>query len=482
MLRKGFGSASVKNIISTTLWLGVSVVILTVAIGGQAILSRDVSNEKARASQEWIRDSIIYQIFPRQYSLKGDFNSITADLDRLKTLGVNVLWLMPIHPIGQEKKKGTIGSPYAVRDYYGVNPDYGTPDDLRRLVAESHKRGMKVIIDVVVNHTAWDNALIKSNPEFYKKNDNGEIVPPVADWADVAGLDYTKPAVRKYIIDNLKSWVKDYDLDGFRCDVALMIPTDFWDAARAEVDKIKPDTIWLAEAEKPDLLVKAFDLDYSWELHHAMDRTLQGDAPAAGIRRIWEEQAAKFPQNSIRMRFSDNHDERRAIARFGEKGALAAQALMFALDGVPLIYNGMEAGDTTESGYPALFEKMPIFWQTEVRRPEFPKFYKAMVALRKSSAALRRGDLRWLKNSDEARVVTFARRSGNEEIVVAINLSNTPFKGRVETAGSLEEVTPEIGKPLPPDDEKARPAAKDKSLPPTLKLDSFGFRIFRKRN
>lgn len=450
-------------------------------IDAQAIPSRDVSNEKARASQEWIRDSIIYQIFPRQYSLKGDFNSITADLDRLKTLGVNVLWLMPIHPIGQEKKKGTIGSPYAVRDYYGVNPDYGTPDDLRRLVAESHKRGMKVIIDVVVNHTAWDNALIKSNPEFYKKNDKAEIVPPVADWADVAGLDYSKPAVRKYMINNLKSWIRDYDLDGFRCDVALMIPTEFWDAARAEVDKIKPDTIWLAEAEKPDLLVKAFDLDYSWELHHAMDRTLQGDAPASGIRKLWEEQSTKFPKNSIRMRFSDNHDERRAIARFGEKGALAAQALMFTLDGVPLIYNGMEAGDTTESGYPALFEKMPIFWQTEVRRPEFPKFYKAMVALRKGSAALRRGDLRWLKNSDEARVVTFARKSGSEEIVVAINLTNSPFSGTIETNGQFEDITPQIGKPMPPDDAKPTAVSKSNLAPPMLRLESYEFRILKRK-
>lgn len=447
----------------------------------QAIPSRDVSKETARASQEWIRDSVIYQIFERQYSQKGDFNSITADLDRLNNLGVNVLWLMPVHPIGQEKKKGTIGSPYAVKDYYGVNPDYGTPDDLKRLVAEAHKRGMKVIIDIVANHTAWDNTLIKTNPEFYKRNDKGEIIPPVPDWADVAGLDYSKPTVRKYMIDNLKSWVRDYDLDGFRCDVALMIPTDFWDEARAEVDKVKPNTIWLAEAEKQDLLVKAFDLDYSWELHHAMDRTLHGDAPASGIKKVWDEQAVKFPKNAIRMRFSDNHDERRAIARFGEKGALAAQALMFTLDGVPLIYNGMEAGDTTESGYPALFEKMPIFWQTEVRRPEFPKFYKAMVALRKQSAALRRGTLTWLKNSDENRVVTFARKQGSEELVVAINLSNTPFKGRIETSGTFQEITPEYGKPMPPDDEKARPTARSNAVLPSIELDSYGFKIFRKR-
>lgn len=450
-------------------FITLSIFIASSAVGQQQP-SRDVSKESARSSQDWIRDAVIYQIWERAYSEKGDFNSITADLDRLKTLGVDVLWLMPVHPIGQVKKKGTIGSPYAVRDYYGVNPDYGTPADLKRLVAESHKRGLKVIIDVVVNHTAWDNKLITSNPEFYKKNEKGEIVPPIADWADVAGLDYGKPEVRKYIIENLKSWIRDYDLDGFRCDVALFIPTDFWEQARVEVDKIKPNTIWLAEAEKADLLVKAFNVDYSWELHHAMDRAVHGTAPASGIRKIWEEQSIIFPKNSIRMRFSDNHDERRAIARFGEKGALAAQALMFTLDGVPLVYNGMEAGDSTESGAPALFEKMPIFWKTAERRPEFPLFYKEMIALRKSSAALRRGDLTWLRNSDENRIVTFIRRAGNEEILVAINLSNTPFFGSVEATGNHEEITPNIGQAI----------KKSNVGLPALNLDAHGFRIFRR--
>ncbi|MBA2736112.1 MAG: alpha-amylase, partial [Pyrinomonadaceae bacterium] len=229
---------------------------------------RDFSKENARQSPDWVKDAVIYEIFPRQYSQKGDFNSITADLDRLKNLGVTVLWLMPIHPIGQEKKKGTIGSPYAVKDYYAVNPDYGTATDLKRLISESHKRGMKVIIDIVANHTAWDSVMMK-NPAFYTKNDKGVIIPPVPDWADVADLNYDNAELRKYMIEMLKTWIREYDLDGFRCDVAGFIPTDFWETARAEVDKIKPDTIWLAEWESPDLLVKAFDLDYSWANHSA---------------------------------------------------------------------------------------------------------------------------------------------------------------------------------------------------------------------
>jgi len=427
---------------------------------------RDFSKENARVSPDWVKDAVIYQIFPRAFSQKGDFNSITADLDRLKNLGVTVLWLMPVHPIGKEKRKGAVGSPYSVQDFYAINADYGTKDDFKKLVSEAHKRGLKIIIDIVANHTAWDSVMMK-NKSFYTQNDKGEIIPPVPDWADVADLNYENPELRKYMIEMLKFWVRDYDLDGFRCDVAGFVPTDFWETARAEVDKIKADTIWLAEWESPDLLVKAFDLDYSWENHSALDKVLHGQKQAYEIRKTWEEQKAKFPKGALRMRFSDNHDERRAIARFGEKGALAAQALVFTLNGVPLVYNGMEAGDTTESGAPALFEKMPIFWQFAERRPEFPRFYKGMIDLRKNSIALRRGDLTWLKNSDEARILTFKRTSGNEEILIAINMTSAPFFGSVETSGNFEEITPNIDK-------------KSSGLP-VLSLDSFGFRIFRKK-
>ena len=442
--------------------------------------ARDFSKVNARTSPDWIKDAVIYEIFERQYSQKGDFNAITNDLDRLKTLGVTVLWLMPIHPIGKLKAKGTIGSPYAVKDYYAINPDYGTKADLQKLISEAHKRGMKVIIDIVANHTAWDSVMMK-NPAFYTHNDKGEIVSPVADWADVADLNYDNPETRKYMTEMLVSWIRDYDLDGFRCDVAFFVPTDFWENARKEIDKIKPETIWIAEAETADLLLNAFNLDYSWAIHSALTNVLQGNQPASEIRKVWETQKAEMPKNSLLMRFSDNHDERRAIARFGEKGAFAAQTLAFTLDGVPMIYNGMEAGDTTESGSPALFEKLPIFWQFAERRPEFPRFYKSMIELRKNSVALRRGDLTWLKNSDEAKVLTFLRRSGNEEILVAINMTNTPFAGFVETSGNFTEFTPDIEHPLPPDDDKKKEKPNVNVGLPALTLDAFGFRIFRKK-
>ena len=443
--------------------------------------SRDISKLNARASREWVRDGVIYEIYPRDFSQEGNFNGITAQLDRLQELGVTILWLMPIHPIGQEKKKGTIGSPYAVRDYYAINPDYGSKDDLKRLISAAHKRGMKVVIDIVANHTSWDSVMMKW-PDFYARDAKGKISYP-HDWFDVAKLNYANPKLREYMTNMLKYWICEFDTDGFRCDVAEDVPTDFWDDARAELDKIKPDIFMLAEGHKPDLEVKAFELDYSWPLHNALTEALQGRGRASDLRAAWEEEIRRWPRGALHMRFSDNHDERRAIARFGEPAALAASALMFTLDGVPLIYNGMEVGDTTESGAPALFEKLPVFWPTAERRPEFPRFYRQMIALRKANDALRRGSLEWLRNSDEARVVTYLRPSNDEEVLVAINFSNRPFNGSIEIANGagFTDITPDVGPPLPPDAPAPERMARARiNALPTLFLDAWGYRIFRR--
>jgi glycosidase len=222
-------------------------------------------------------------------------------------------------------------------------------------------------------------------------------------------------------------------------------------------------------------LVKAFELDYSWPLHNALTETLQGRRPASELRAAWKEEVDKWPRGALHMRFSDNHDERRSIARFGEKAALAASAFMITLDGVPLLYNGMEVGDTTESGAPALFEKLPIFWPIVERRKEFPRFYQRMLSLRRESEALRRGSLEWVRNSDESRIVTFVRRGKTEDMLIAINFSNMPFAGTVEATHAAEftEVTPEISS------DKNVAQAKKLALP-VLALDAHGFRIFRR--
>lgn len=443
--------------------------------------ARDVSKESARATRDWVRDGVVYEIYPRAFSQQGDFNGITARLDNLKELGVTILWLMPIHPIGQEKKKGTIGSPYAVRDYYGINPDYGTKADFQRLINEAHRRGMKVIIDIVANHTSWDSVLMK-HPEFYKRDAGGKITYPY-DWFDIAALNYNSKELRLYMTDMLKYWIREFDLDGFRCDVAGEVPTDFWENARVELERIKPDLFMLAEAHKAELLVKAFDADYSWPLHSALTEVLQGRRAASEIRAVWEAEMKEWPRNSLHSRFSDNHDERRAIARFGERAALAASAFTFTVDGVPLLYNGMEVGDTTESGAPALFEKLPIFWPIAERRPEFPRFYKQIMELRRESFAARRGSLEWLRNSDESRVLTYLRRAKNEELLVAINLSSSPFFGLVETAGvnGYVDITPDVGPPLLPDAPVPEQTVRKRIVGlPALSLDAWGYRIFRR--
>jgi cyclomaltodextrinase len=404
------------------------------ALGGTGAES---SRPNARPAPQWVRDAVLYEIFPRNFSPAGDLNGVTARLDELKNLGVTTLWLMPIHPIGEKFRKGAFGSPYAIRDYYAINPDYGTTNDLTRLVQEAHLRGLKVVLDFVANHTAWDSVLMRQHPDFYKHDANGKITPPIPEWTDVAGLDYNNPELRAYMVGVLKHYVTAFDVDGFRCDVAFMVPTDFWEQVRAELEPVKPDLLLLAEASKPELMRKAFDLDYAWPLHATLNKVLLEGAPASEFRRTWEESRREFPDGALHLRFSDNHDEARAVARFGLRGALAAQVMMLTLDGVPLFYNGMEAGDATESGDPALFDKLPIFWQPK-ERPPLRSIYRELIRLRRDHAAFRNDRVIWLRNSDEADLVTFLRLDGKDEFVVAINFSNRPAIGWVEVLNSQE--------------------------------------------
>lgn len=437
----------------------------------------DYSIEVARTSPAWVHDGVIYEIFPRDFSAQGNFAGVTAQLDRLQHLGVNILWLMPIHPQGKLKSKGTLGSPYAVRDYYAINPDYGTAADLHRLVYEAHRRNLKVIIDVVANHTAWDSVMMR-HPEFYEHDVGGRIVPPRPEWADVAHLQYIKAgepnrALRAYMRDMLVHWIKDFDLDGFRCDVAFGVPIDFWEDAREALTKVKPDIVMLAEADSPQLLVKAFDVDYAWSMYQQLAEVLQGRQSASTLRETWESANAAYPRGSLRMRFVDNQDERRALARFGEPATLAASALMFTLDGVPLIYNGMEVGDTTESTAPALFEKLPVFWPSAELRPQFPIFFQQLIALRKAHPALRDGEVQWLRNSDESRVLTFMRRDSGENLLIAINLSSVPFAGSVAVAdGQYEDIAPTAA---------SHDAALRTAPLPSLSLGAWEHRVFRER-
>ena len=426
-----------------------------------------LSSLPARHSPEWLKSGVIYQVFVRSFSPSGALNGVTARLDDLHSLNMNILWLMPIHPDGQVKKKGSLGSPYAVRDYYAIDPLLGTKEDLRRLIQEAHRRQIKVVIDIVANHTAWDSVMM-AHPEFYKKDKDGHITYPY-DWTDVAALDYSNPKLRRYMTDMLIYWIKEFDLDGYRCDAAGEVPTDFWEDARKELEAMKPDIMLLAEANKPDLLKAAFDIDYSWPLMHSVDDVVMNGEPATRIRESIEQQRALFPIGALHMRVSDDHDELRATTRYGFPGAIAVSALMFTLDGAPLIYNGMEAGDSTQSRAPALFEPQKILWDAAQWHPEYPKFYAAIASLRRQHPALQQGELVWIHNADESHILSYVRRSGSEEFLIAINLSNTPFRGTVEASGGdWNEIELPIAKP-------------EAAALPFLSLDSFGARIFTRR-
>jgi glycosidase len=422
----------------------------------------------ARPAPDWLRQSIIYEVFPRAFSESGDFNGITARLDELKDLGVDIIWLMPIHPCGQKNKKGTIGSPYAVRDYYAVDPAYGTMDDFKTLLRKAHQRDLKVIIDVVANHTAWDSVMM-SHPEFYQRDEHGNIRPPNDDWTDVAGLNYANPELRRYMIDMLAFWVGDVGVDGFRCDVASMVPTDFWEQARMELERLNPDVLMLAEASKPELLLQAFDLDYAWPFHSTLNDVLLRGAPATRFRETWEATRANFPKGALHMRISDNHDEARAVARFGIEGALAAQVLMLTLDGVPLFYNGMEVGDATESGAPALFERLPVFWEPK-ERPPLRQIYRDLINLRKSNAAFTNDRVVWLENSQPRDLVTFMRLQDGNEFVVVINFSNRPVVGSVDVMNANHFRPVRIS--------GVEPSSPDRF--PLFQLNGFEWRIFRR--
>jgi cyclomaltodextrinase / maltogenic alpha-amylase / neopullulanase len=271
------------------------------------------------------------------------------------------------------------------------------------------------------------------------------------------------------MIAMLKYWVQQADVDGFRCDVAYMVPTDFWEQVRAQLTRVKPDLMMLAEASKPELLTNAFDLDYSWPLLATMNKVLLHAAPASDLRKTWEASLNQFPRGALHMRVTDDHDEARAVARYGIDGALAASVLMFTLDGVPLLYNGMEVGDATESGDPALFDKLNIFWHPK-ERPELANIYHDLIKLRKDYPALTNDRLIWLPNYDDAKVVSFLRLDANDEFVIVINLSNRPVSGALKVDNASEFKPVKI---------TGQPEAPAGGLP-HFQLDGFGWRIYHR--
>jgi hypothetical protein len=346
------------------------------------------------------RNLVIYEIYVRNHTPNGTFNEVKDDLPRLKQMGVDIIWFMPIHPIGQLNKKGALGCPYSIRDYRGINPEYGTRQDFSRLLETAHKLGLKVMIDVVYNHTSHDSILVQEHPDWFHQDKHGKPVTTVAAWTDVIDFKHPNPELTRYLIDTLKDWAQ-FGVDGFRCDVASVLPLDFWIQARSEVAKVKPGVIWLAESVHASFithrrlqgllgnsdceLFEAFDILYDYEIWSIWQNVVTGNLPLVNYTDVITLQDSLYPINFAKMRCVENHDNAR-IMRLAPSHAQAIAWTAFQAfnKGPLLIYAGQEAGAVHT---PSLFEIDKIAWGKYELQP-----YITRLAVLKKDAILINGN------------------------------------------------------------------------------------------
>jgi glycosidase len=386
----------------------------------------------------WTKNAVIYEVNTRQYSPRGTFREVEMSLTRLKNLGIDMLWLMPVHPIGELNRKGGLGSYYSVKDYKGIDPSYGDTADFRRLVTRAHAMGFKVIIDWVANHTAWDHAWARQHPDWYIRNEKGEIQSQF-DWSDVAKLNFENQAMRAAMIEDMKYWVREFDIDGFRCDVAFLVPVDFWENARTELEKIKP-LFMLAEMEwnteitqTPEVYFnKAFNASYGWNFMGVTQDMAAGKKTLSDFRSEMRTNYARFPKDMLKLLFVTNHDENSWNGTVTEKYASNWKlyaALCYTLpQSLPLMYTGEEAGLNRRLQF---FEKDPVMpheWADTSRYA----WYRSVIALRHQNPALWNSGNPELfseipvKSADTAisnKVYAFKRTSGKHEVAVISNFS-----------------------------------------------------------
>lgn len=384
----------------------------------------EAPKEKCTVShQDWTRNAVIYEVNVRQYTKEGTFAAFEQHLPRLKELGVDVLWFMPIHPISEKNRKGTLGSYYAVKDYKEVNPEFGTKEDFKRVVDKAHEMGFKVILDWVANHTGCDNVWTVEHPDWYVRDEAGNFKSPY-DWTDTYELNYDNKDMRAGMLDALKYWITDFGIDGYRCDMAHEVPTDFWNDVRPALDSIKP-VFMLAESENYDLLEHAFDANYSWELMHMMADVSKGNKNVEDLTAyIQKLDTIKCP-DGYKMNFLTNHDENSwngtEFERYG-KGLEAFAVLTYTLNGMPMIYTGQEVGLKKRLSF---FEKDMVPSWTENGTT---KFYKRLNELKHTHPALRAGsmggDVRIYTSNAGKELLIFSREKAGKELMVMLNLSD----------------------------------------------------------
>jgi alpha-amylase len=387
-------------------------------------------------SNQVLESAIIYEANIRQYSAEGTFNQFTKDIPQLKQLGVKIIWLMPIFPISTTKSKGSLGSYYAVSDYTKVNTEFGNLEDVKNLIRVAHENEMYVILDWVANHTGWDHVWLKEHPEYYTKNETGEITHTVGtDWTDVADLNYDNKEMRTQMLNDMKYWVQEVDVDGFRCDVAGMVPVDFWEHTISELRKIKP-IFMLAEAWEPELLKNAFDMAYGWDTHHKMNHIAQGKETV----KAWDERMKQidtlYQKEDILMNFITNHDENSWNGTVKERMGDASEAMLalsYLAPGMPLIYSGQEYDMEKRLRF---FEKDTILktkgkvWPLMEKLAELKKNNKALDGGKKAASYTR------IKSSDDENILIFTREKEEGKIIFMANMSNkeTTFTAEIESA------------------------------------------------
>jgi glycosidase len=381
---------------------------------------------------DWASTATIYEVNIRQYTPEGTFAAFQKHVPRLKELGVDILWLMPINPIGELNRKGKLGSYYSVKDYKEINPEFGNKNDFKNLVDEVHKQGMYLIVDWVANHTAWDHPWVKEHPDFYTKDSLGNFIPPVADWADVIDLNFDNKEMRNEMTSAMKYWVKEFNIDGYRCDVAGMIPTEFWNKVRVELDNIKP-VFMLAEWDTPDLHEKAFEMTYGWDIHRMMNKVYKGEKSASDLKKLVLDDQKKFQDYAYRMQFTSNHDENTwngsEFERLGDAAEMFA-VFTYVIPGMPLIYNGQEAGFNKRLDF---FEKDLIDW----KESDFTKFYSKLNIIKEENKAiwngLNGGSIDFIENSKDENGIVILRNNLDNKLLAIFNINSQEKSIKIES-------------------------------------------------
>lgn len=368
----------------------------------------------------WSHRTNLYEVNIRQYTPEGTFNAFASHLPRLRDMGVETLWFMPVTPISIEQRQGTLGSYYACSDYTAINPEFGTLNDFRNLVQQAHQLDFKIIIDWVANHTGWDHTWTKTNPGFYKRNAEGKFYDS-NNWHDVIDLNYYDGAMRTAMIEAMKFWVKECRIDGFRCDMAHLVPLDFWRQARTALDAVKP-LFWLAETEDYHYL-DVFDCCYAWQWMHDTEKYCKGELELFTLKNVLFRYDKEFPSETSQLFFTTNHDENSWNGTEYEKYGNAARALaVFSCTwrGLPLIYSGQELPNTKRLKF---FDKDIIEWKA---KPALHEFYKTLLEVRRTHPAINTGKASqpvFIPTHADQYVFGFMRRSGTKEVIVLINLS-----------------------------------------------------------